>query len=100
MIKHIVMWKIVDQHEQMNKQQLLEKMKRDLLALPQDIQEIIQFDVDINIITSPAHFDISLFSTFASLEALEAYQVHPKHVAVGQFIKAIATDRAVIDAEF
>lgn len=99
MIKHIVMWKIVDHYQNMEKEQLLQEMQKKLLKLPQDITEIIQFDVDINVISSAAHFDISLFSTFDSIEALAAYQVHPKHVEVAQFIQSIATDRAVIDAE-
>lgn len=100
MIKHIVMWKIVDHYQNMEKEQLLQEMRKKLLALPQHISEIIQFDVDINIVSSAAHFDISLFSTFHSIDTLTAYQLHPKHIEVAQFIQAIASERTVIDAEF
>lgn len=99
MIKHIVMWKITDQDQAMTKTQLLVNMQQLLLTLPHAIDEIITFDVDINVISSPAHFDISLCSTFSSLEDLEAYQHHPKHIEVAEFIKRIAIQRAVIDAE-
>lgn len=99
MIKHIVMWKIVEHHEQVSKLELLQEMKAKLETLPEQIVEIIDFNVDINIISSPAHFDIALSSTFATLDDLQAYQIHPKHVEVAQFIQSIAIDRAVIDSE-
>lgn len=99
MIKHIVMWKITDQYNEIPKAELLIMMKEKLEALPAQIAEIQLFKVDINMITSPAHFDISLTSTFQTLEDLQTYQVHPKHVEIVQFVQSIVTDRAVIDAE-
>lgn len=98
MIKHIVMWKITDEFNGVKKDELLTQMKEKLMALPSIIEEIIDFQVDINELSSDAHFDISLTSTFASFFELEAYQINPDHVEVGKFIKSIATNRAVIDA--
>lgn len=99
MIRHTVMWKTVDTYNTMNKLELLNEMKAQLLSLPDKIDEIITLEVDINTLTSPAHFDILLYSTFETLEDLNAYQIHPEHVKVGNFIKEIAIDRVVCDAE-
>lgn len=98
MIKHIVMWKIKDELNGVKKDILLSQMKEKLLALPTTIDEIINFDVYINELSSTSHFDISLSATFETYFELEAYQIHPDHVEIGKFIQTIAIDRAVIDA--
>lgn len=99
MIRHIVMWKIKAEYNGKEKAVLLSEMKQKLKTLPSEIKEIKRFDIDINIVDSPAHYDIVLISTFDSLVDLNTYQVHEKHRQVVDFVQEIAVSRTVIDAE-
>ncbi len=95
MIKHIVMWKISAE----NKSQNAMKMKADLEALKNSIQQIGKIEVGININPSDCAYDVVLYSEFDSLEDLQIYQKHPRHMEVADFIAQIRTDRAVVDYE-
>lgn len=99
MIKHIVMWRLKDQAEGASKSENLQKMKAMLEALKGKISEIIQIEVGMNQLESPAAYDVVLYSEFASFEALNAYQIHPEHEKCKDFIGKIACDRAVVDYE-
>ena len=47
-----------------------------------------------------SNYTISLLCDFETIDDLNAYQVHPAHVAFGKFISTIKTDRACIDYEY
>lgn len=97
MLKHIVCWKIKDSADGSSRKENLEKMKRDLEALPMIIKEIIDFEVGINFNSSDTAYDISLYSSFKDQEALQKYQKHPNHEKVAEFIRSITEKRAVVD---
>jgi hypothetical protein len=97
MLKHIVCWRIKEEAEGASKKENIIKMKKMLEALPYKISEIEDFEVGINFNASEAAYDISLYSAFNDEKALEAYQVHPAHVEVASFIKAITKERVVCD---
>ena len=99
MIQHIVMWQIKEKYNGKEKALLLEEMKQKLTSLPKHIKEINMFDIALNIVKSSAHYDIALISTFNSLDDLNTYQVHEKHLEVVSFVQSIAISRAVIDLE-
>lgn len=96
MLKHIVCWKIKGEDAN-SKENDLKKMKELLDELPALINEIEAFEVGINFNESPAAYDISLFSVFASEEALDIYQKHPEHLRVAEFIKSVTLNRVVVD---
>ena len=93
MIKHIVMWIVKEE----NREENMQKMKRDLEALKSEIKEIVEIEVGIDINRSSAAYDLILYSTFESMEELNAYQVHPKHQAVATNAKIFVTNRVVVD---
>ncbi|MDF3127788.1 Dabb family protein [Kiritimatiellaeota bacterium B1221] len=99
MITHIVQWKVKDQDADLDKKGILEKIKNLLEELPAEIPEIISLQAGINEKPSDAASDIVLLSTFAGWQDLEAYQVHPAHVAVGAYLKTVVTERRVVDFE-
>ncbi len=99
MIKHIVMWKIKDSHEGRSKTELAKKLKEDLELLKGKISEIRHIEVGINISDSDAACDVVLYSEFYSMEALEAYRVHPAHQEVARFVSEISCERHVVDYE-
>ena len=99
MIKHIVMWRLKDTAEGAIKAENAVKMKERLEGLIGVIPEIKALEVGFNVLESPAGFDVVLYSEFASLEDLSAYQVHPEHEKCKDFIGKIVSDRAVVDYE-
>jgi hypothetical protein len=99
MITHIVQWKVKDQADGLDKTSILEKIRTDLEALPERIDEIISLQVGLNQKPSEAASDVVLLSTFGDWQDLERYQVHPAHVAVASYLKTVVTERRVVDFE-
>lgn len=96
MIKHIVTWKLQEE----NKDENAQKIKATLEALVGVISEISELEVGIDFNKSDAAHDVLLYSTFATKEDLDKYQVHPKHVEAAAFIKSVVTGRVVVDYDF
>ncbi|MEA3521390.1 MAG: Dabb family protein, partial [Campylobacterota bacterium] len=42
-------------------------------------------------------FDLSLYSTFDTKEALSEYAVHPEHLKVVELIKSVTIESKVVD---
>lgn len=85
-----------------SKKENAEKLKVLLEGLCQTIEEIKHLEVGINARvaeTSPPMADVSLYSEFASWSDLEAYQKHPQHLDVANFVQEIRLDRHVVDYE-
>ncbi|MCD8483510.1 MAG: Dabb family protein, partial [Verrucomicrobia bacterium] len=68
-----------------------------LNALNGKVPSLIALDAGLDVIHSDASWDLGLNSTFANLDDLEAYRVHPEHQAVVAIIKEICSARAVVD---
>ena len=99
MLKHIVMWKIKDSHEGMDKNEIMDRIKKDLEGLKNFIPEIKTMEIGRNSNELPTSFDIALYSEFESMEDLEIYKEHPEHVKVAQFIRQVTADAVVVDYE-
>ncbi|WP_251859773.1 Dabb family protein [Clostridium sp. Marseille-Q2269] len=97
MVKHIVMWRFKEEFEGKNKKENCLKVKELIESLKEKIDGIISLEVGINFEKSDQAFDIVLNSVFESNEALQAYQIHPEHVKVADFIKKIVKERSVVD---
>lgn len=94
MIKHVVFWRLKNTADGSG-----EKIKEQLENLRGKIDGLIDIEVGMDLSKTPASYDIALYSTCHSPEALEAYQNHPLHVAVKQFIATAVTERVVVDYE-
>lgn len=99
MVKHIVMWGLKDGANGMTKKQIADKMKEQLNALRPIIREIRSLEVGVNFFESPASYDVVLYAEFDSRDDLQAYQIHPDHVKLKDFIGAVTDKRAVVDYE-
>lgn len=98
MIRHLVMWK-VKATEERSKEENMQEMKVRLMALQGEIAELKEIAVGLNFNESDMAYDVVLESSFDSKEDLNAYQVNPKHQAVGAFVKTVAAARVVVDYE-
>lgn len=98
MIKHIVFFGIAGEYNGVSKSELCTIIKADLEALKPLIPELISIEVGINHPSAPAvNYDLALYSEFESMEALNAYQLHPEHQRVAAFIGKVKTSRACVD---
>lgn len=93
MIKHIVCWKLKDE----NKKENCAAIKQGLEALVGVVDGLRSAEVGIN--CNPDGYDLALVSLFDSQAALDAYQTHPQHVRVRDFVTAVRTARVVVDYE-
>lgn len=98
MIKHIVFFNLADFAEGKSKTENALYIKSELENLMYVIPEIQYIEVGINADFAPtSNFDIALFSEFASMSDLDAYQVHPEHKRVASYIAKVKTDRVCVD---
>jgi len=99
MIKHIVMWKLKEHAEGADRAANAAKMKSLLDGCRDVVPGIVEFEVALAQPGLEATYDVVLYSVFADKAALDAYQDHPKHVAVKPFIGAVRFERQCMDYE-
>jgi len=97
MLKHIVLFRFKDFAEGSDKVENIRRLKSQLEALTEIIEEIEFFEVGINLGNSDPAYDLALLSEFRSREDLHSYQKHPEHVKVSDFAKSVCEARAVAD---
>lgn len=101
MIRHLVMWQLSEIAEGKTKSENAQVIKESLEALAGQIDGLLSIQVGINHPETPAsNYDVVLNCTFPSVEALNAYQVHPLHVAAAAYIKKVVCARVCVDYEF
>lgn len=100
MIHHIVMWKLKDAAEGKSKTENAQLIKEKLESLWGVIPQIAEIRVGINIENKHSTYDIALHSYFHSMDDLMAYQIHPKHNEVADFIGKVREERCCVDYEF
>ncbi len=99
MIKHIVMWRLKEFAAGASREENAKKLKESLEDLKDKIEDIKAIEVGINFNSSPAAFDVVLYSEFSDMEGLDAYQNHPEHLKIVDFVGEIRSERAVVDYE-
>lgn len=101
MIKHIVLFKLLDEAEGKSKLENAMLLKEQLEALKDVIPEISKIKVYINHVDAAQdNYDIVLDSEFASFEDLGIYSRHPEHVKIGKYLQKVRMSRSAIDYEF
>lgn len=93
MIVHIVMFKFKEENKALN----LAKAQAKLEKLEELIEGLKTMEVGINFTEADRAMDLSLYSTFESLEELQNYAVHPEHLKVVEFIKEVTLESKVVD---
>jgi hypothetical protein len=97
MIKHIVLFKLKGAAEGSSREQNARRMKTELEALKNSIPQLKKIEVGINAIPSDGAYDVALYSEFATVADLDAYQKHPAHLKVAEFVARVREHRAVVD---
>lgn len=100
MIRHIVMFELLEEAEGKSLQENLETAKEKAKALRDKIPTLKRYQVVTNAPDADqSNFDIALICDFDDMEGLSAYQVHPEHKAFGAYITGVRKSRACIDFE-
>ena len=96
MVNHIVLWNLLSTLSEKEKKEAGETIRKNLIAVKTEVDGIISLEVKINEFPG-SNKDLALISTFESVEALNAYQVHPAHIKAGSYIKTVTCDRVCFD---
>lgn len=99
MIKHIVMWRLHEQANGVNKDTNAQLAKQKLEALVGQIPGLLKIEVGRDFSCGEMSGDLVLYSELASKQALADYASHPAHVEVVKFILSICSERRVVDYE-
>ncbi|SAL39393.1 stress responsive alpha-beta barrel domain-containing protein [Caballeronia sordidicola] len=99
MLRHIVMWKLKENAEGGTRAENIVKLKAKLESCRSIVSGQGHFEVGVAQDGYEATCDVILVSDFDNKEALHAYQVHPKHVAIKDFVAAVRESRQCIDYE-
>ena len=95
MLTHIVIWKYrADAGDDARREHIAR-----LRALPASIPEIKSFAVGADVLRLPRSYDTGLVAVFADRAGLEAYTVHPEHVAAADFGRGLSEHVASVDFE-
>lgn len=93
MLTHIVIWKYRSDVEQ----EVREEHVRLLRSFSSIIKELESLAVGFDLLGLPRSFDTGLVATFKNRAGLDAYTIHPEHIKVAAFGKAISEQVASVD---
>lgn len=96
MIRHICMFKLLEENKQANLTELLQRVQS-----LNTIEQVKHFEVRCNGEDLPdSNYEVALIFDFENKEDLKIYQDHPTHRAFGAFMREIRESRACIDYYF
>ena len=96
MVKHIILWKLKDEH---NNEEVKTGIKEGLESLLGKIPGLLEIKVYTENLES-SNVDVMLWSVFESETALKGYSVHPEHVKVADTkVRPFTQTRACFDVE-
>lgn len=98
MVKHIVMFRFLDHVPEAERRQKGQIIKEKTEALAGQLPGVQEMQVQLAPVGTSTH-DLLLEGLFDTEEALDHYQSHPAHVAIGAIIKSVAAGRACFDYE-
>jgi hypothetical protein len=99
MVKHIVLWTLKEFADGRTAEDNALEIKSRLEALSGRMPGLLELEVGIDFSRTAFSADVALYSEFVDRAALEAYQVHPEHVAIADFTAVVRETRAVADYE-
>lgn len=97
MIKHVIMFRLLDEVDGRSKQENALQAKALIEGMNGKIPGLIKVELGIDFSATESSADMILYSEFESREALDVYAGHPEHKAVIPFIKSIIRERVLVD---
>lgn len=95
MITHIVFFKLKDRSAES-----IAAAKEKLLGMDGRIDLLRHLEVGADVIRSERSYDLALVTRFDSMDALQAYQVHPYHAGeILPYMKSVSESVVAVDYE-
>jgi hypothetical protein len=95
MLTHIVIWKYKPEVGGAARREHVARLR----ALAEVIPEIQSLAVGFDVLRLPRSYHTGLVATFRDRAGLEAYTVHPQHVAAADFGRSVSEHVASVDFE-
>ena len=96
MVKHIILWKLKEEH---NTLAVKQGIKTSLEGLLGKIPGLVEIDVQEKGLES-SNADVMLYSVFEDESALKGYANHPEHILVADtFVRPFTETRLCLDFE-
>lgn len=96
MLRHVVSWKLIAE-DSTTKRADIDTITAALESLPGKIPQILSLRIGSNIAFPDTNWDLVLIADYNDVAGLEAYQVHPEHVAVTKVIRPLVASRSNVD---
>lgn len=94
MLTHVVLFKLKDPTPS-----TVEEVKHKILSMQGKIPFLRHLEVGVDILHSERSFDIALVAKFDSIEHMQAYQIHPVHVDIADYMVSIREKSVTVDYE-
>jgi hypothetical protein len=94
MITHIVLFKLKD-----NSIESIENARDILMDMKGRIPGLKDIEVGVDITRSDRSYDLALITKFDSVKDRDAYQTHPVHVKVSEYILSVRESAVTVDYE-
>ena len=95
MLTHIVVWKYKPEVSEEQRREHVARLRR----LPSIIPDIQSFAVGSDVLKLPRSYHTGLVAVFRDRATLDAYTVHPDHVAVADLGRTISEHVVSVDFE-
>ena len=96
MVKHIILWKLKEEH---NNTAVKQGIKDGLEGLVGKIPGLLEVNVQISCLES-SNADVMLYSVFEDAASLKGYSTHPEHVFVADtYVRPFTQTRLCLDFE-
>ncbi|WP_046215624.1 Dabb family protein [Paenibacillus wulumuqiensis] len=95
MIKHIVLFKFKEASPA-----VIDTVVSGLRNLEGKVESLRSIEVGIDLVRSERSYDVALVTTFDDMDGLQAYQVHPEHVKVSDYIGTVKESTIAVDYEY
>lgn len=99
MVKHIVFWKLKDELTAAERAQAFARIKAGFEALPGKIPGLRTIEIGMDYSRSTDASDLVLYSEFDSRASVAGYEAHPEHAALVPMVRAVRTEKRVVDYE-
>ena len=100
MVKHIILWKLKDSLQGVERQTVLENIKSGLEGLVGKVPGLLDVHVQIAGRIDTSNADVMLDCTLTDEASLRGYAVHPAHVAVANtYVRPYTEVRTCLDYE-
>ena len=93
-LTHVVLFKLKEPTPE-----IIAQTVATLRGLDGQVPELRQIEVGVDVLHSGRSYDVALITRFDSLADLEAYQVHPAHVKVLDYMRSVVAASVAVDFE-